>query len=109
MNNHYFTVFFLVPDNTRCQDRQQQQQRKAMSLSYLVMVILTLEAEASFKTSRSFFRKTLNPLAIGFCLHLDRHRAILFSPLFKHLKSSPGSLSPPGKPFDIKLHNSSHL
>lgn len=71
------------------------------------MVILTLEADASFK-HRSFFRKTLNPLATGFCLHLDRHRAILFSTLFKHLKSSPGSLSPPGKPFDVKLCNSSH-
>lgn len=100
-----YSLLLLVPGNTRWQDRQQQQQWKTKSLPYLGMVNLTPEADASFHRSfknSSFLGKSLSPLAIGFCLQEDRHRAILFSSLFEHLKSSPGSLPPLGKPFDVQ-------
>lgn len=44
-----------------------------------------------FKNS-SFLGKIFSPLAIGFCLHKERHGAILFLLLFEHFQSSPGSL-----------------
>ena len=107
-----YSLLFLVPGNTRWQDRQEQQQWKTKSLPYLGMVNLTLEVDASStvlsKTAVSLVKLSVLWL-LGFVFKKTDTELFYFSSLFEHLKSSPGSLPPLGKPFDVQLCNSPHL
>lgn len=95
-----YSLLFLVPGNSRSQDKNQhhhhhhhhQQQNKEFILSRYGYSNIRSRCIFHCPFKNSLFEKTFSPLAMGFCLHKHRHRAILFSFLFEHFQSSTGSL-----------------